>query len=167
MKAAVALILGVALVWHTACSGTKPDSDASTDPPFRIVRFAPEPAKSEVVSLVRVLANPNAMNGVPVTVGGYMHLEFEGNRLCLHRDDVEQMIRTNCVSLSVPDVKRAMVLNDRYVMVEGVVDGQNRGHLGMLQAGGIGGVTAIAAGSRAALERQNAKEREQWRKEHP
>ena len=110
------------------------------------------PLYGERVSLVRVLADPKAWHGRAVRVGGYMHLEFEGNQLCLHREDVEFLVLTNCVWLSVPNTPEVMAINDRYVAVEGVVDANSRGHMGMFQAA-IDRVTSLGAlPSRAALE---------------
>jgi len=39
------------------------------------------------VSLVQLIANPAEWDGKRVMVSGYLHLEFEGNALHLHRDD--------------------------------------------------------------------------------
>jgi hypothetical protein len=81
-----------------------------------------------------------------------MHLEFEGNMLCLHRDDVEFMLQTNCVWLAAPEGPAVRSINDRYVGVEGVVNADDRGHFGMFQAS-IQGITAIGAlPTRAAME---------------
>jgi len=106
------------------------------------------------------------MDGAPVTVGGFMHLEFEGDQLCLHRDDVEQMLLMNCVWLSLPRRNEGLVLNDRYVAVEGTVNARSRGHFGMFQAT-IDEVTAIGALSRADMEDWMKREADQLRRQHP
>jgi hypothetical protein len=116
------------------------------------------PLEADRVSLVSILADAKAWHGKPVRVGGYMHLEFEGNQLCLHRDDVEFLVQTNCVWLDVPP-HQLTGINDRYVALEGVVDAAKRGHLGRYQAT-IGRVTSIGAlPTRAALDRALQDER--------
>lgn len=162
MKAGTVLVsAGLAILLHPGCVGTAQQSPApapSKGSPFHTVTFASPLPNSERVSLVRILANPEAMDGQAVSVGGYMHLEFEGDQLCLHRDDVEQMIVTNCVWLSLPRRDEALSLNDRYVGVQGVVNAKSRGHMGLFQAT-IQGVTSLGAVSRADLEQQLKSER--------
>jgi len=82
-----------------------------------------------------------------------MHLEFEGDQLCLHRDDVEHVILTNCIWLSVPRRQEALALNDRYVSIWGVVNAKSHGHMGLFQ-GTLEEVTLIIAMPRAALAEQ-------------
>ena len=157
MRAATILAsAGLAVLFHLGCAGSAHESPApvrSKGSPFHTVSFASPLPNSERVSLVRILANPEAMDGHTVSVGGYMHLEFEGDQLCLHRDDVEQMIVTNCVWLSLPRRNEGLPLNDRYVGVQGVVSAKSRGHMGLFQAT-IQGVTSLEAVSREDLEQQ-------------
>jgi hypothetical protein len=80
------------------------------------------------------LATPDLLHGKAVKLGGFAHIEFEGNCLCLHRDDVQYLIRTNCVWLDVPLVPETEAISDHYVAVVGVVDAKRRGHMGMYQA---------------------------------
>jgi hypothetical protein len=104
------------------------------------------------VSLARVLANPSALHGKAIKVGGFAHFAFEGDSLCLHRDDVEYLVVTNCVWLDVPTSPAIRSLNDRYVGVEGVVDAEARGHMGMYQATITQVSQLTALPSRAELE---------------
>jgi hypothetical protein len=96
--------------------------------------LAPPQADSQRVSLARILADPERLHGKAVRVGGFAHFAFEGNSLCLHRDDVEYLVVTNCVWLDVRLAPEVEALSDRYVAVVGVVDAHNRGHMGMYQA---------------------------------
>jgi hypothetical protein len=103
---------------------------ADTSPPLNIpaeLLASPHP-DAERVSLARVLADPSALHGKAVRVGGFAHFAFEGDSLCLHRDDVEYLIVTNCVWLDVPMRPEIRALSDRYVVVEGVIDAKGRGH---------------------------------------
>jgi hypothetical protein len=96
------------------------------------------------MSLARILADPEAVHGRSVSVGGYLRLEFEGNHFCLNKDDVDYLIITNCVWLDVPSRADLKVFSERYVAVQGIVNARNKGHMGALQAS-IEKVTGIDA----------------------
>jgi hypothetical protein len=88
-------------------------------------------AEPRDVSLVQLIANPTEYHGKLVRVIGFCRLEFEGNALYLHREDFERGIAKNAVWLSVgwpvPEPRRQ--LSDEYVLVEGIFDGEARGHM--------------------------------------
>ena len=128
-----------------------PQQEAPAPPPPKVAPVTPEPKalhlnprdrKTEVISLVRILAGPRALQGQPVSVIGYLHLEFEGDSLCLHQEDFERSIRNNCLWINVPPSPEARALSDRYVSVEGYVDAVDKGHEGMYQAS-IGNIMSI------------------------
>jgi hypothetical protein len=156
----------VRLRWITVCfcvlnaCGAPPQagSPAAQPSPVPSAPVFPSPivvgspgTEGERVSLMAVLANPKAWHGKPVRVTGFMHLEFEGDQFCLHREDVEFLLLTNCVWLAVPESRELLAINDRYVGVEGVVDADGRGHMGLFQAT-IRATSVGALPSRAALE---------------
>ena len=84
------------------------------------------------VSLVQLIANPADFAGKRVRVFGFCRLEFEGTALYLHRDDAEWGIAKNGFWLGVgwPVPESFRPLGDEYVLVEGVVDPQRKGHMG-------------------------------------
>jgi hypothetical protein len=170
MTVRVGALTGFALMCHLACqappTGQASVTRASLNSFHRLVRVAPRPPNSERVSLVRILANPDDMNGRAVDVGGYMHVEFEGTQLCLHREDYEQMVLTNCVGLSVPEGPDVLELNDRYVVVEGVVKASARGGISLFPAS-LQGVTAIGSVSRGYFEELRKRDEEQSKTGHP
>ena len=97
------------------------------------------------VSLVSLIANPAAYDGKPVRVIGAFQLEFEGNQLCLHKEDLVHGISKNCVWIE-PDLDKVGVsyaklseLNGKYVLVEGTFIQGNHGHMGMFS----GAITPI------------------------
>jgi hypothetical protein len=93
-------------------------------------------AESVSVSLVALVATPERFAGRCVRTIGYMHLEFEGNGLYIHRDDYRQDIYKNGVWLDVEALPRGSrpEINDRYVIVEGIVDAASHGHMGAWSA---------------------------------
>lgn len=94
------------------------------------VNLGPRLPGAQQVSLARILADAAALHGQPVVVGGYVHIEFEGHLLCLNRDDFEHSVQTNCVWLEVDGRDPALqALSDRYVVLEGIVNKDGRGHL--------------------------------------
>jgi hypothetical protein len=97
------------------------------------------------VSLMELIAQPERFDGKPVRVIGYVHFEFDGNGLYLHREDYEHAISRNGVWLE-PDESTigAATPNDRYVIVEGTFRARDRGHLGMW-SGALTQVTRLEA----------------------
>jgi hypothetical protein len=70
----------------------------------------------------------------PVRVTGALRLEFEGNALCLHQEDLTQRLYANCLWIQ-PDVyalgvheKILSALNNQYVILEGTFRKDERGH---------------------------------------
>jgi hypothetical protein len=127
----------------------RPALSAPSEQPLSSPVVLASPLGAERVSLVAIIGDPKAWHRKAITTAGYMHLAFEGNRLCLHRDDFEYMIITNCVWLDAPYKGPLATLNDRYVGLEGVVNAENHGHRGMFQAS-IEGVTTVGALPRVA-----------------
>lgn len=85
------------------------------------------------VSLVQLLATPDKFHGKFVRVIGYLHLEFEGNGLYLHREDYQSAIPKNGIWFegTGETMKKPKDFSDRYVLVEGTFDAKSQGHLGM------------------------------------
>jgi len=107
------IFLAVGLLILPGCSQTGPEESSSP------------------VSIVNLLANPNAYHGKRVTVIGCVRLDFEGTVLYLHRDDYEHLIPSNAVWLSFganwPTAAQCS-LEGRYVIVEGRFDATHHGH---------------------------------------
>jgi hypothetical protein len=90
-------------------------------------------AGPEGVSLEQLLAKPGKYDGKAVQVTGYLHLEFEGNSLYRDKKDYEQGHYQNAlwIDLTELQLKKAAAHNDRYVVVIGTFDAEDRGHLGL------------------------------------
>jgi hypothetical protein len=103
---------------------------ASYLPVFEVTMSAPEPAN---VTLVQLIANPEKFDGKLVRVIGFLRLEFEGNVLYLHREDYDHAIFGNGIWVDVtPEMtKHREVLQMHYVLLEGIFNSKNRGHMGM------------------------------------
>lgn len=92
------------------------------------------------VSMISLIATPERYEGKLVRVRGYMHLEFEGDGLYLHRDDEKYALYNNGVwvgPFTSPPPKNA---NNKYVLIEGRFSGKDKGHMG-LWSGAIRDVT--------------------------
>lgn len=82
------------------------------------------PVSHEQISLIRLIANPREFKDRYVRVEGYLHMEFERDRLFLHRDDCVEWLDANGIGIGIcrPDVvKKLHSLSDHYVFVEGKV----------------------------------------------
>jgi hypothetical protein len=105
--------------------GATPDNLGKVDPAV------------EQVSLVALIANPDKYEGKPVRVIGAFRLEFEGNEICLHKEDLINALSQNCLWISLdgtklwPGADGLSRLNDHYVLVEGHFTTTDRGHMGM------------------------------------
>ena len=106
---------------------------ATPDLPKNVLLAEPDPSM-ESISLVRVLATPQAVDGKAVSVGGYLHLEFEASLLCLHKEDVDHLLLENCIWIDVPKSSEVEALSDHYVTAQGKVNARAKGHMGMYQA---------------------------------
>lgn len=85
------------------------------------------------VSMIQLIGNPAAYHGRNVRVVGYLHLEFEGNAIYLHREDFERSISRNGLWVSFGDgaFGDRKVGSNEYVLVEGRFDAKMRGHLAL------------------------------------
>ena len=83
-------------------------------------------------SIVQLLARPEVYNGKQVRLKGYIHLEFEGNGIYLHREDQQRSLDSNGLWVDFgPDAKITGECQDRYVLVVGTFDARNRGHMSL------------------------------------
>jgi hypothetical protein len=84
-------------------------------------------------SLVQLLATPERFDGKLVQVVGYVHLEFEGNQICLHREDVRVHLSRNCLWLVPPELSAdaRSQASDRYNIVIGRFNARSKGHMGL------------------------------------
>ena len=86
------------------------------------------------VSLIKLIANPQAYNHKIVRLIGYLHLEFEGNAIYLHQDDFEHGIYENSIWINLPkDISQVQIkaVNDHYVICTARFIASQHGHMGM------------------------------------
>ena len=87
--------------------------------------------------MVQLLATPERYDGHRVRVIGFVHLEFEGDAVYLHREDFEASLVKNALWVSfrpgVPaaQASRSDAMSDKYVLLEGTFDATDRGHMGL------------------------------------
>jgi hypothetical protein len=86
------------------------------------------------ISIIQLIADPAAYNGKMVQVIGFLHLEFEGDALYLHREDFEMTLTRNSVWINRPrDLTKAQTeaINNHYVLCVGVFQADRNGHMGL------------------------------------
>lgn len=121
--------------------------------------LASPPPESELVSFLQVIARSEAFDGKPIRVVGFLHLEFEGQALYLHREDYEHLLLPNSVWVDVPLQSEFTALNDQYVVVEGVFRAKPKGGRA-LRSGTLENISLLdPVPSRAELERANREAR--------
>lgn len=121
------LLLTISL---NACGQKKKDSVDETEmKPYQLLDI------QENVSLVKLIANPEKYNGKRIQVIGYLHLEFEGNAIYLHEEDFKRRISANSfwVEFSSKLTKKRDLnkFNDKYVIIIGTFNVNEKGHMGM------------------------------------
>jgi hypothetical protein len=86
-----------------------------------------------MATLLQILSNPNLYDGKEVEFIAYLNLEFESDTLWLHKEDRENAILGNSIWVSAtPEMeKNKKQLRNKYVLVRGIFDSNNHGHLGM------------------------------------
>ena len=84
----------------------------------------------EWISIIQVLAHPVKFHGKTIIVQGYATIEFEGTAVYLNELDAKNGLTMNGVWLQTP-VEPFAESHQRYVLVKGTFNANNRGHFGM------------------------------------
>jgi hypothetical protein len=81
-----------------------------------------------MLSIVDLIANPELFDGVKVMVAGYVHLEFEGRGIYLHKDDFVYGITRNGLWLTATNIVDFTKCQDAYAYVRGTFRAGIGGH---------------------------------------
>jgi hypothetical protein len=81
------------------------------------------------ISLIQLIQHPDKYHQNQVRVVGFASLEFEGKALYVSREDYENAITKNAVWLDIELTENVRKNHQKYVLVEGVFDKDNLGHL--------------------------------------
>ena len=108
-----------------------------------------ESSELKDVSMIQLIANPQQYDGKPIRVIAFLHLEFEGNALYLHREDFDKSVLSNAVWISLDDqtIRTSKKFSGGYVLVEGIFNAKDQGHLGSF-SGSIQQVTRLQSWER-------------------
>jgi hypothetical protein len=96
------------------------------------------------VSMIQLLGSPEKFDSKFIRVYGFLRLEFEGKALYLHKEDYSQGLTKNSVWVDVPENGEYLSLNMHYVLVEGVFNAKDHGHLGLF-GGSLGKISRVQA----------------------
>jgi len=106
----------------------------------------PDPGGPVSVSLIRLIANPDAFDGKLVRVIGYVRIEHEGHAIYLHREDYVKALSKNGLWLaandSAPEGSREAAVQNRYALIEGRFSAKETEHRG-LWSGSIREITRM------------------------
>jgi hypothetical protein len=97
------------------------------------------------VSLINLIATPEKYQGKIVRVEGYLDIEFEGNAIYIHKEDYEHSLLKNAIWIDFSRdemTKYTKAFNEKYVIIEGVFDMNNNGHMGLF-SGTIGKISRL------------------------
>lgn len=101
--------------------------------------------QAEDVSLIQLIANPQAYDQKIVRVIGFLHLEFEGDALYLHSDDFTYAVTKNALWINIPKgmtQTQRNTVNNQYVICTGMFVANMHGHMG-LNSGEIDQITRL------------------------
>ena len=91
---------------------------------------------AEDVTMIQLIANPEKYDGKLVRVIGVGNLEFEGNCLSLSKEDLKYGVGNSIwIELSAKAItyEEAKNYNGKYVIVEGIFDQDDCGHMDMFR----------------------------------
>jgi hypothetical protein len=89
---------------------------------------------AEDVSLIQLIANPQAYDNKRVRITGFLHLEFEGNVIYLHNEDFRYGLTKNGLWIDLPKdmtKEQIKVVNDQYVICTARFIARMHGHMGL------------------------------------
>ncbi|WP_342332533.1 hypothetical protein [Pedobacter sp. FW305-3-2-15-E-R2A2] len=97
------------------------------------------------VSIVRLIAAPDLYHKKTVQVKGFVNIDFEDCVIYLSKEDFEHGLYKNGISidLSKDEFKKLTGFDEQYVLLEGIFDKTNNGHMDNF-SGSISHVTDIA-----------------------
>ncbi|MEP7237440.1 MAG: hypothetical protein ABI685_06240 [Ferruginibacter sp.] len=87
----------------------------------------------EDISLVKLITNPENYDGKKIKVIVYLHLEFEGDAIYLHKEDYDNSLSKNGFwvdfSPSLTKLINPDHYNNKYVFLIGTFDSKHKGHM--------------------------------------
>ncbi len=132
--------LGIKLIKNNLSQSNRNDTSESDNPGAVDVDSDRDdtrnPANPDAisVSMLQLITTPEKYDGKLVRVIGVGTIEFEGNCISLSKEDWEYMAG-NCIWLEFSELatpyEEAVKYNGEYVIVEGIFDKDNRGHMGL------------------------------------
>lgn len=86
------------------------------------------------VSIIALIANPLLYNHSKIRIIGYLHLEFEGTCIYIHKEDYKNAISKNALwidLISREKMRSLQKFSDHYVIIEGIFNAGDKGHMEM------------------------------------
>lgn len=81
------------------------------------------------ISLIHLIQHPEMYHEKQVRVIGFASLEFENKAIYVSREDYEKAITKNAIWLDIQLTENVRKNHRNYVIVEGIFDRDNLGHL--------------------------------------
>jgi hypothetical protein len=107
----------------------KPQVDTTEIQPLKVVDVVGP------VSIINLIATPEKYHGKKIQIIGYLHLEFEGDAIYLHKEDYVNGIPDNGLwvnfSEDLAKKKKFEDYSDNYVIILGTFNKDSNGHMGL------------------------------------
>ena len=124
-------LAALAALCGTACDIKMPPTDAGRKTPPNCVASNATGAVICHVSMMALLGSPADYDGKLVVTYGYVHFEFEGDSVYLHKEDFDNRLITNSLWISLKEGVKAEGCQDSYAVIYGRFVAGFRGHMGM------------------------------------
>jgi len=83
------------------------------------------------ISLIKLIQTPEIFNSKEIRVIGFAGIEFEHKAIYVSIEDYDNAITKNAIWIDIELNDKTKSLNKKYVLIEGVFDLTNLGHLKM------------------------------------
>jgi hypothetical protein len=142
----IVALAALTVLGGTACGIKTPPMDAGRKTPPNCVESSTTGTVICHVSMMALLGSPADYDGKLVVTYGYVHFEFEGDSVYLHKEDFDHRLVTNSLWISLSEGVKAEGCQDSYALIQGRFVAGFRGHMG-LNPGEIAEVTRCDASS--------------------
>jgi hypothetical protein len=152
--AVIALILAAGVLLFNVRIINQPSANTVNPPDVVLIDRhygkVQEYGKIQHISLINLIATPEKFHGKLVRVQGVANFEFEGNALFLHKEDFKigtknaVWLSPDATTLKIDETTLAKDFNGKYVVVEGIFDMNDHGHMDLF-SGSISPVSSIAS----------------------
>jgi len=156
IKLFIPMVLFALLMSSSACGDS---TMVRADPKLSVTNSEPVSETVSLISIVKLIAEPDRFNGKRVQVIGFAHLEFEDNGIYLSKEDYEYALTMNglWLSMSKLDLAKYKELSNSYLIVEGTFNAARKGQYNAF-SGSMDNITLVKRWAKVGAKPQTGEE---------